>query len=126
MTERALFARIHHPSQGPAIVEFTDDPEPYSSAATVDALGVRAMEMQAMGKMLGGMEQTLGVHEAWLKEVRPSGLCGVLVHLADGFAQVIRRDEKRPGEGKAVDAPSKGGEKGNVRGVGSNWADAGF
>ncbi|GHJ87059.1 hypothetical protein NliqN6_3461 [Naganishia liquefaciens] len=102
-----LSARIVHPSQGPATIEFTDDPEPYNSPTTVDTLGVRAMEMQEMSRMLGGMEQALSVHESWLKEV-------------------IRRDEKRPGEGKAVDVPSKGDGKGNVRGVGSNWADAGF
>lgn len=70
VTQGVLFARINHPSEGPATVEFTDDPDPYSSPATVDALGVRAMEMQEMGKKLGGMEQALSVHEAWLKEVR--------------------------------------------------------
>ena len=86
------------------------------------------MEMQEMSRMLGGMEQALSVHESWLKEVRsvPCWLCVCVCVWLIPSSQVIRRDEKRPGEGKAVDVPSKGDGKGNVRGVGSNWADAGF
>lgn len=68
-----LFATITHPTEGPATVKFTDDPEPYNSSATVDKLGTLGIEMGRMGAVLGGMEQALSLHEAWLKEV---GLLG--------------------------------------------------
>lgn len=69
VTQKSLFARITHPTEGPAYVEFTDDPEPYRSSGTVDVLGVQTLKMQEMASVLARMEQSLSLHEAWLKEV---------------------------------------------------------
>jgi hypothetical protein len=69
VTQGSLFARITHPTEGPAYVEFTDDPEPYRSSGTVDRLGVQVVKLQQMGGVLARMEQQLSMHEAWLKEV---------------------------------------------------------
>ncbi|KAJ9097386.1 hypothetical protein QFC20_006210 [Naganishia adeliensis] len=104
-----LFARITHPTEGPAYVEFTDDPEPYRSSGTVDRLGVQVVKLQQMSGVLARMEQQLSTHEAWLKEA-------------------IKRDsDKRVQDGLGLGPgmePREGAA--NVRGVGSNWADAGF
>lgn len=69
VTQGSLFARITHPTEGAAYVEFTDDPEPYRSSGTVDRLGVQVVKLQQMGGVLARMEQQLSMHEAWLKEV---------------------------------------------------------
>ncbi|KAI5450281.1 hypothetical protein NCC49_003192 [Naganishia albida] len=108
VTQKSLFARITHPTEGPAYVEFTDDPEPYRSSGTVDVLGVQTLKMQEMASVLARMEQSLSLHEAWLKEA-------------------IKRDsDKRGQEGLGFSGGVDARQEGAVRGVGSNWADVGF
>lgn len=93
VTQGDLFAKITHPTDGSATVEFTDDPALYNSSQTIDELGVLAMRMQGMGATLAGLEQSLSTHESWLKEVSPDSASEICV-LMTRRSFVVRRNAR--------------------------------
>jgi hypothetical protein len=105
VTQGDLFAKITHPTDGSATVEFTDDPALYNSSQTIDDLGILAMRMQGMGATLAGLEQALSTHESWLKEVSSScALSFRCTHVSvgcssGGEASGCRWQDGRPGGG---------------------------
>ncbi|KAJ9112528.1 hypothetical protein QFC22_006285 [Naganishia vaughanmartiniae] len=120
--EGRLHARISHPEGKVAEVSFIEDPELYNTPATIDRIGVEMNSIKQMESMLKGLEQAWSMHEGWLKETLRKEKDKS--RNFDGPGGPPGRGEQDAGLRAAVEAAGLGG--GNVRGVGANWADAGF